>query len=531
MMKILIIKFAAIGDVLRTTPILCPLKKKYPKAKIYWLTEKISYGVLCDNPFIDKVILYNRANLAILQDMSFNILINLDKDKRAAGAANTIPAKIKKGFGQMGSGQLAPFDKDSDYAYRLGIDDELKFRRNKKTYQQISFEQIGFKFQGEKYIYDLKKKDMEFAKKKLKKNGDSPLRGQPPFLKVGIVTGSGKAFAGKRLPFNSYVKIIQGLLHYDGIQVLLLGGPEERWINLKIINIFENAIVDTGCNNTIGEFAAIVNNCDIIITGDTLTMHLGIATGKHVMVYFGSTTPNEIELYGKGEKIIPKIKCSPCYKKDCLIKEKCLQLINPETIVESVVGVSRKVFKRHLMKKMVFIDRDGVINKNPVYGDYIRKSSQFKFLPRVHSAVKKLSKNGYTLIVISNQAGVAKGLFTKKDLDMINKKMLKTINNSGSIISGIYYCIHHPDANCACRKPKTGLIKKAIGGTAIDKNNSFFIGDTERDISTGKRFKVKTVLVLSGYSKKSDIKKWKVKPDFVAKDLYDAVKIIKGGKQ
>lgn len=178
------------------------------------------------------------------------------------------------------------------------------------------------------------------------------------------------------------------------------------------------------------------------------------------------------------------------------------------------------------MGKFIFLDRDGVINKNPRYGDFIEKASQFKFLANVKKAIKLLNDAGFDIFVISNQAGVAKGLFTKTDLKRIDNKMLKGINTSGGKLKGIYYCIHHPDANCECRKPKTGLMKKAVGKKKIDLKNAFFIGDTERDAIAGEAFGVKTIAVLSGYAKTKDIKKWKVKPDYIAKNLYDAVKRI-----
>ncbi len=520
-MKILIIKFAAIGDVLRTTTILKALKKKYPKAKIWWFTEDISFEVLYNNPLIDKAILYNQSNLSRLKKMHFNLLINLDKDKGATYAAMQVPADIKKGFGQAKNGRLIPFDKDSNYAYGLGIDDELKFRKNKKTYQQICFEQIGLKYEGEKYVFNLNKKDIDSASKKLKAK-----RLKKEAIKVGIVAGSGKAFAGKSLAFSSYVKIIQGLLCYNGIQIVLLGGPREKKTNRKISKLFKDLIIDSGCNNTIGQFAAIVNNCDIVITGDTLTMHLGIALNKYAIVFFGSTAANEIELYGKGKKIIPKIKCSPCYKRRCPIGERCMGLIGPKDIIREVLDAVKRVFNKNMVKKVVFLDRDGVINKNPPHGDYIKKPSKFEFLSRAPEAIRMLNNAGFDIAVISNQAGIGKGLFSKNELKKIDERMLKGIKASGGKIKGTYYCIHHPDANCECRKPKTGLIKKAIGGNKIDFRNSFFIGDTERDVVAGGRSGLKTITVLSGYNKNKDIKKWKNRPDYIAKDLYDAVKRI-----
>ena len=99
-------------------------------------------------------------------------------------------------------------------------------------------------------------------------------------------------------------------------------------------------------------------------------------------------------------------------------------------------------------KGIVFLDRDGVINKNPTYRDYVKKPSEFKFLPGARRAVRMLNEAGFDIVVISNQAGVAKRLFSRKDLKEIDEKMLKGIKASGGRLKKICYCIHHPDANC-----------------------------------------------------------------------------------
>lgn len=182
-------------------------------------------------------------------------------------------------------------------------------------------------------------------------------------------------------------------------------------------------------------------------------------------------------------------------------------------------------------KKIVFLDRDGVINKNPVYLDYVKKPSEFKFLPGSRRAVRMLNEAGFKVVIISNQTGVGKGLYSRLDLKQVTSKMLKGLEASKARLDKICYCIHHPDSGCGCRKPKTGMFKKAVGKTKFDRKRSYFIGDTERDTLAGKRFGVKTIAVLSGYNSRRDIRKWKVQPDFIAKDLLEAVKniILKNG--
>ena len=177
-------------------------------------------------------------------------------------------------------------------------------------------------------------------------------------------------------------------------------------------------------------------------------------------------------------------------------------------------------------QKVVFLDRDGVINYNPVYRDYIRKASQFRFIPGARRAIRLLTEAGFDIVVTSNQAGVARGFFTKEDLKRIDQKMHKGIKQSRGRIRKSCYCIHHPEAGCACRKPLTGLLTRAIAKSKVDLSSSFFIGDTARDTHAGKNFGVKTIAVLSGYAARKDIKKWDVQPDYIADDLISAVKEI-----
>jgi histidinol-phosphate phosphatase family protein len=176
--------------------------------------------------------------------------------------------------------------------------------------------------------------------------------------------------------------------------------------------------------------------------------------------------------------------------------------------------------------KAIFLDRDGVINKDPGVGDYIKSWDEFQFLPNVIEAIKLLTENKYEIFIISNQAGVAKGLYTKDDLEDINKKMLKEIGLKGGRINKIMYCPHLPDAGCSCRKPNIGMIKEATEGLNVDFKNSYFIGDSKLDIEAGKKAGCKTVLLLTGKEKFKEINAWQQRPDFIKQDLLEAVKWI-----
>ncbi len=179
--------------------------------------------------------------------------------------------------------------------------------------------------------------------------------------------------------------------------------------------------------------------------------------------------------------------------------------------------------------KIVFLDRDGVINVFPGHGKYVTKVKDFHFLPRSLDAMKMLSDAGYTIFVVSNQAGVGRGIFSQDKLNRITRKMINGVENAGARIKKVYYCTHRPDAGCSCRKPDIGSVRRAL--KSVDKTldsarKTYFVGDTKQDIETGYNAGCKTIFVLSGRENRRYMNGWIVKPDYIVKDLYDAAKII-----
>lgn len=184
-----------------------------------------------------------------------------------------------------------------------------------------------------------------------------------------------------------------------------------------------------------------------------------------------------------------------------------------------------------MMTKAVFLDRDGVINAYPGDGLYVTRWQDFQFLPGAIDAIKALNAAGYRIFVVSNQAGISRGIYPQSALDEITRNMLDRVRRAGARIDEVYYCIHTRDHNCSCRKPKTGNIdhaKKLLHneGLTLDNRESYFVGDTESDIETGKAAGLRTILVYSGKIKPGDEKSWPISPDHAADDLLAATHII-----
>ena len=175
------------------------------------------------------------------------------------------------------------------------------------------------------------------------------------------------------------------------------------------------------------------------------------------------------------------------------------------------------------MEKIIFLDRDGVINQGKSPG-YIASWEEFNFLPGVFVALKKLTEAGYKIIIISNQQGIGKRLYSTKVLADITEKMLERIKRNEGKIYSVHYCPHLAEENCICRKPKTGLFKQAIAGMMVDRKSMFMVGDSEKDIHAARDFGIKSILVLSGNTKsRQEVGNFEYRPDFIADDLADAV--------
>lgn len=318
------------GDVLRTTSILAGLERKYPQNHITWLVNKESHVLLEDNPKIDRLLTYGLDSILCLCAEHFDLVLSLDKAFGGASLAMLVKAEEKKGFGTHKDGYLYPLNPGSEYAFRLGIDDKLKFKQNKKTYQELIYEMSGLDYKNDEYILTLSSESRKygegFAKKNKLNKGD---------LVIGLNTGSGEVFATKKWTMQGFIKLAGILKSKLKARVLLLGGPSEIQRNQEIKSRLKNVVIDTGCRNPLKDFIGIINCCSLVVSADTLAMQIAIALKKRVVALFGPTCHQEIDLYGRGEKIVSKVNCAPCYRQDC-DNIKCMPSIEPEEVFAAI---------------------------------------------------------------------------------------------------------------------------------------------------------------------------------------------------
>ncbi len=188
-----------------------------------------------------------------------------------------------------------------------------------------------------------------------------------------------------------------------------------------------------------------------------------------------------------------------------------------------------------MKRRAVFIDRDGTISEEV---GYINHPSRFCLFPFAAAAIKHLNENGWLAIVITNQAGVARGYFSEKMIQTVHEQMARDLQRAGARLDAIYYCSHHPSVgeppyrfDCDCRKPKPGLISRAAAEFEINLNESWMVGDRHSDIELAGNAGVKSAFVMSGYGRgewEHQRQGWTRQPDLVAENLLEAVEAIVG---
>lgn len=184
-------------------------------------------------------------------------------------------------------------------------------------------------------------------------------------------------------------------------------------------------------------------------------------------------------------------------------------------------------------KKAIFLDRDGTLNRDV---GYVTHLDDYELLPRAGDAVKKINDAGFLAILVTNQAGVARGYFAESMIKKVHEKLQKELELKDANLDAIYYCPHVPlgsenlfSKDCEMRKPKPGMILKASNEYNIDLTQSFMIGDKFSDLESGWSAGCRSALVLTGYGRgefETNNKKWLREPDYVAEDVYHAIELI-----
>jgi len=330
--KILIINLDAMGDVLMTTAQLPALKRKFPESTICWITDKISVPLLFNNHLVDHVYPLDAESILILNQMKFDYIMNVDKSQRSCALLNSLNAKHKLGFGLNEDGKIIPVNEGAYYNYKLGMDDQFKFRINKRTGQDYLAETFEVDYKRDEYVFNFTDNELKFIADYKMEAGIS----ENDFV-IGFNTGCSNLYPNKKMTIDQHIYLIDKLLGKNKYKIALFGGPEDTERNDKIYTEFWGKIINTPTTHGLRRGSCYESIADVVITGDSFGMHLAIALKKYILVWFGVSCWTEIDLYERGIKLFQNdLFCSPCWKKVCPYNLECISMIDLDRIVREV---------------------------------------------------------------------------------------------------------------------------------------------------------------------------------------------------
>lgn len=325
--KILIIKLGAMGDVLRTTFILEGLKEKYKNVQIDWLVDKRNVDVLVGNKYIANIVSNDSKVFDFLTSNKYDYVINLDLSPESLSFTTLSFSDKKIGYWLDDKRNIMSSNEYSKEWLLTSAYDRLK-KENDKSYQYWMGKITEISNTPYEIIVPISPEAVGKAKKfkNLYKFTDKKV--------IGINPGAGKRWKMKKWNIEKYIELIK-ILSSKNHTVLLLGGKDDeeeikQIVAQKIPNVFS-----TGIDNSVQEFFAMIDLCDIIVCGDTMAMHAGLGLKKNIVAIFGPTSSNEIELYGRGKKIIAD-GCNCCYRQDCLHTTTCMDKISVDMVLKEV---------------------------------------------------------------------------------------------------------------------------------------------------------------------------------------------------
>jgi heptosyltransferase-2 len=338
--RILLVNLDALGTVLATTAQLPAIKRSYPNSHITWITRKNALPLLENNPYIDHLVEWNDENRLILLQQKFELVLNADKSRPAAAFTNAVNAETKRGFGVNENGAIVALNAGAEYGFRLGVDDHFKFRINKRSGNDILAEAWEIDYRRDEYVLQLTANELTECERWRKELGL-----EEASIIVGFNSGCSQLFALKKLELETQAQAIRQIAaEMPEAKIILLGGREDTERNQKIVELTNGTAIPTP--TTLGLRAGVVleNLADLIVSGDSLGLHIAIALKKYVVGWFGLSCAAEVDLYGRGIKIIRDLPCAPCWKKVCDQPHGpiCVTEFKPEWIVEAV----RKIYHK-----------------------------------------------------------------------------------------------------------------------------------------------------------------------------------------
>jgi len=323
--RILLIKLGAAGDVIRTTPLLEPLRREFPDHAITWVTD---FPELVP-ALVPDVVRLDTEGVLWLQQVDWDLVINLDKDRQACALAAGLRAGRKLGFTLAGDGICRPVDEGvtpeqagaARDKFLTGIFDDVN-RACTLSYPREIFAICGYEFSGQEYVLDRPQPAPSFDLP-----GDRPI--------IGLNTGAGERWPSRLWPEHHW-RSLAGDLRARGLTVLLLGGAAEDAKNRRLA---EQTGAEYLGHFDLATFIGLMDRCDLVVTAVTMAMHIALGLGKKLVLFNNIFNPHEFELYGRGVIMAPRQECTCFFQPRCTAETFCLETLLPQDVAAEVAGL------------------------------------------------------------------------------------------------------------------------------------------------------------------------------------------------
>lgn len=503
-----------IGDAVLTLPAIRAVRRAFPDARISLLVKPWVAEIFKGNSDVDEIILYNEEHKGVIGKLKLARTLRWKKFDKAILLQNAFDAALLA--------WLAGIPERIGYSRDLRgflLTKALPLKNNAEGEHQVYYylnllKEAGIKpVTAEPYIY-LSDEEREHARALLNLSPITPHLS--PF--IGINPGATYGSA-KRWPAENFAGLMRMIIDELDGRVIIFGSPAEVEIADEIVKKVrtQNSKLKTHILNMTGktnlrELAALISECDAFVTNDSGPMHIAAALHLPTVALFGSTDSSATGPFGDGHKVITKkLSCSPCLERECPEGHlKCMTEISSEVAFSALKALLPK-------KKAVFLDKDGTLIEDM---HYLNTFDKLRILPDVKTSLKRLKDAGFMLIGITNQSGIARGLIEEKFVKDSNAYLQKEFD-----MDDFFFCPHHPDERCSCRKPEVLLMLKARLKHRIDFKSSYVIGDKESDVMLGMRTGAKGILIAPVLYPENTC------ASYIAKGLDDAVNWILESKK
>lgn len=327
--SILIVHLGALGAVLRATAILPAIKRKYPKSMITWITDAPAHNLLKNNPYLDRIMTTSSEDILSLSALKFDVAFVVDKSLKAAGILAHTKADFIYGFvADERTGAILPASFEAEELWQVGLDDSLKFFKNKKSELQLMVEALALgEYRRDRYVVKFSDDEEKIIQQKKRQWSDNGMK-----TVVGINTGCAGVIPYKKLSVEKQRELVR--LLSSKYVVVLLGGPEDSERNQQIATGLE--VIQSATNLGLRDGLTSVAACDVVLTGDSLGMHMSIAVAQYTVAWFGPTCAHEIDFFDRGEAVLADVSCGPCWKRSCANSVMCYDQVSTEKLLKAI---------------------------------------------------------------------------------------------------------------------------------------------------------------------------------------------------